>query len=142
MRIDRKQNVLVLAIVLLVLTVTATGVGQEPAASLVASASGEGTIKLGKEEFKLNAIVVKLFEGGKAELHLVTDITIFVNGTWSRASDEAKEIELKITGNATAGNMDGGGKLFLTQDKSIRALKLQLVSKASRKVITVDFTAK
>src|SRR6267142_955478 len=68
--------------------------------SLVASVSGQGTIRLGKEEFKLHAVVVKLFEDGKAELNLITDITVFISGTWSRTDDAAKDIDLKITGNS------------------------------------------
>ena len=111
--------------------------------SLVASAKGEGTIKLGKEEYKLNAVVVKLFSDGKAELNLITDITVFITGNWSRSSETAKSIDLKITSSVTGGNLDGGGKIFLTDDrKSISGLKLQLVSKASRKTITADFVAK
>ena len=126
--------------VLLLLTLTVTAVGQENP-SLVASASGEGTIKLGNKEFKLHAVVVKLFEDSKAELHLMTDITVFANGNWARGDDSAKEIELKITGNAVA-NIEGGGKIFLAEDrKSLKGLKLQMVNKISRKLITVDFTA-
>lgn len=113
----------------------------DPPASLVASAKGEGTIKLGKEEFQLHAVVVKLFADGKAELNLITDITVFITGTWSRAQETDKSIDLKITSSVTGGNIDGGGKLLLTDDrKSISGLKLQLVNKASRK-ITVDFVA-
>ncbi len=141
MRIDRKLNAIA-PVILLLLAFVITAAGQEPVASLVGSASGEGTIKLGKEEFKLNAIVVKLFEGGKAEFHLVTDITVFANGTWSRASDDSLEIDLKITGNVAAGNMEGAGRLFLTKDKSIKELKLQVLNKSSRKTIKVDFIAK
>lgn len=141
MRSDGKLNAIA-PVLLMLLAFVVTAIGQEPAPSLVGSATGEGTIKLGKEEFKLSAIVVKLFEGGKAEFHLVTDITVFANGTWSRASDDSREIDLKITGNVAAGNMEGGGKLFLTEDKSIKGLKLQVLNKSSRKVIKVDFTAK
>ena len=111
--------------------------------SLVASAKGEGTIKLGKEEFKLNAVVVKLFSDGKAELNLITDINIFITGTWSRTSENAKSIDLKITSSVTGGNLDGGGTLFLTDDrKAISGLKLQMVSKASKKTVTAEFVAK
>src|SRR6476620_6030876 len=73
----------------------------DPPTSLVASAKGEGTIKLGKEEFKLNGVVVKLFADGKAELNLITDITIFITGTWSRANETEKSIDLKITSSVT-----------------------------------------
>ncbi len=142
MRIDRTQKAIALSVFLLLLTFCVSAAGQEPA-SLVASASGEGTITLGKEEFKLHAVVVKLFEGGKAEFNLITDITVFVTGTWTRGGEAAKEIDLKITGNIVADSMDGGGKLFLTEDrKSFTGLKLQAVNKTSKKVIKIDFTAK
>jgi len=115
----------------------------DPPASLVASAKGEGTIKLGKEEYKLNAVVVKLFADGKAELNLITDITVFITGTWSRENETAKTIDLKITSSVTGGNLDGGGKIFLTDDrKSISGLKFQVLSKVSRKIITAEFVAK
>ncbi len=115
---------------------------QQPA-SLVASASGEGKIKLGKEEFKLDAVVVKLFEDGKAELNLISDITVFIAGTWSRTPNDDKSIDLKITGSVTARNMSGGGKILLTDNRqSIAGLKLDLVNKASRKHVTAEFVAK
>ena len=115
----------------------------DPPASLVASAKGEGTIKLGKEEFKLNAVVVKLFADGKAELNLITDITVFITGTWSRANETDKSIDLKITSSVTGGNLDGGGKLFLTDDrKAISGLKLEMVSKTTRRTVTAEFVAK
>ena len=115
---------------------------QQPA-SLVTSASGEGKIKLGREEFKLNGVVVKLFEDGKAELNLISDITVFIAGTWSRPPDDDRSIDLKITGNVTAKNLTGGGKILLTEDrKSIAAMKLQVFNKVSRKNITADFVTK
>jgi len=116
---------------------------QDPQPSLVVSASGEGTIKLGKEEFKLNAVVAKGFQDGKIEINLVSDITIFITGTWSRANETDKTIDVKITGGSTSGNLDGGGKLILSDDrKSITGLKLQVLNKITKKPIAVDFTAK
>jgi hypothetical protein len=125
-------------------SVAATGVArsQQPD-SLVASAKGEGEIKIGKEEFKLEAVVVKLFGDGKAELQLITEITVFIEGTWSRTPTDEKSIDLKITGSVTARNLSGGGKILLTDDrKSIAGLKLQVVNKVSRRNITADFVAK
>ena len=141
MRIAQTQKSIALSIFLLLLTVSVTAVGQE-SASLVASANGDGTIKLGREEFKLHAVVVKLFEDGKAEIQLVTDITVFAKGTWSRSNEASKDIDLKITGGV-ASNVDGGGKLFLSDDrKAIKGLRLEVSNRISRKVIKVDFTAK
>jgi len=142
MQIHRKHPTFALSMVMVLLTLPGIAGGQQ-LKSLVASANGEGTIKLGKEQFKLYAVVVKLFEDGKAEINLVTDITIFVSGTWSRGDDATNVIDLKLTGNVSAGNLDGGGKLFLSEDrKSITGLKLEVLNKTTRKIITADFTAK
>ena len=141
MQVHRKHEAIAVCILLTLLALPAITRGQQPK-SLVASANGEGTIKLGKEEFKIHAVVVKLFEDNKAEINLVTDITVFINGTWSRGEDE-KAIDLKITGNMGAASMDGGGKLFLGEDrKSIAGLKLEVLNKTTRKIIKADFVAK
>ena len=136
-------NRIFIAVFMFLMTLFAgIAVAQQPN-SLVATANGEGSIKFGKEEFKINAVVVKLFEDNKAEISLVTDITVFVSGTWSRADDASKEIALKITGGSVSGNLDGGGKLLLTDDrKSIAGLKLQVVNQTTKKIIKADFVAK
>jgi len=115
---------------------------QDPQPSLVAQASGDGKIKLGKEEFKLNAVVVKGYQDGKVEINLVSDITIFIAGTWSRVNENDKTIDLKITGGSVSGNLEGGGKLVLSDDRRISSLKLQVVNKTSKRTISADFTAK
>ena len=133
-----KHKTIPIAVFLLLLVLPFVASGQE-LKSLVASAKGEGTIKLGREEFKLHAIVVKLFEDGKTEINLITDITVFLAGTWSRGDDADKSINL----TTTASNMEGGGKLFLGEDrKSITGLKLEVFNKISKKNIKVDFAAK
>jgi hypothetical protein len=115
---------------------------QDPQPSLVAQASGAGKIKLGKEEFNLNAVVVKGYQDGKVEINLVSDITVFIAGTWSRANENDKTIDLKITGGSVSGNLEGGGKLVLSDDRKISSLKLQVINKTTRRPISADFTAK
>ena len=142
MQVHLKHSPLGISILLALLALPGIAVGQQPK-SLVASANGEGTIKLGKEGFKIYAVVVKLFEDGKAEINLVTDITVFISGTWSGGDDVQKGIDLHITGNVAASTLDGGGKLFLTEDrKSIVSLKLEVLNKTTRKHIKADFVAK
>jgi hypothetical protein len=139
----RRHNVIAFLALCVLLASSSVTSAQDPPASLVASVNGDGKIKLGKEEFKLHAIVVKLFQDGKAEINLITDITVFIEGTWSRGNEADKTIDLKITGNSMSGNLDGGGKLFLTEDrKSITGLKLQVINKTTKKNVTADFTAK
>ena len=142
MRINPNRTWIVVLAFLTMMVLAGVTVGQQPK-SLVATANGEGSIKFGKEEFKIYSVVVKCFEDGKAEISLVTDITVFVNGNWSRTDDMSNEIALKITGGSVSGNLDGGGKLFLTQDrKSIARLNLQVVNQTTKKVIKADFVAK
>ena len=137
----RKQIAIAFSICLMLLALAMTAVAQEPS-SFVAKGNGKGTIKIGKEEFKLHAVVVKLFEDGKAEIHLITDITVFIQGFWARGSDTSKDIDLQI-GNVMSNNMDGGGKLSLSEDnKSVINLKLEVFNKTSKRVIKVDFIAK
>jgi hypothetical protein len=107
--------------------------------SLVASANGEGTIRLGKEKFKLYGVVVKFLEDGKAELQLITDITVFLGGKWSRSDDAGKPIDFATSET----RVEGGGKIFLRDDrKSIASLKLHIFNRISGKNIIVDFVAK
>ena len=132
-----KHKTIPITVFLLLLALPYAASGQE-VKSLVASAKGEGTITLGKEEFKLHSIVVKLFEDGKTEINLVTDITVFLAGAWTRGDDD-KSINL----TTTASNLEGGGKLFLGEDrKSIIGLKLEIFNKISKKNIKVEFVAK
>lgn len=139
----RRHHVMAFLALSVLLVLSSVAAAQDPPASLVATANGEGKIKLGKEEYKLHAIVVKLFQDGKAEINLITDITVFIEGTWSRGSEADKTIDLKITGNSMSGNLDGSGKLFLTDDrKSIAGLKLQVLNKTTKKSVTADFVAK
>ena len=142
MLITRNRAWIAVCVFLLTLTFSSVALAQQPK-SLVASANGEGSIKLGKEEFKIYAVVVKLFEDKTAEISLVTDFTVYVGGTWSRTDDASKEIALKITQGSASGNLDGSGKLLLTDDrKSIAGLNLQGVNKATKKVVRADFVAK
>jgi hypothetical protein len=142
MRINPNRTLNLVILFLMGLTFCGAAVAQQ-SKSLVATANGEGSIKFGTEEFKIYSVVVMLFEDNKAEISLVSDITVFVNGAWSRRDDTSTEIALKITGGSVSGNLDGGGKLLLTADrKSIAGLNLQVVNQSTKKVIKADFVAK
>ena len=141
MRVNRKFTWFAGCVLLILFTCGAT-VAEDPK-SIVATANGEGSIKFGKEELKIYAVVVKLFEDGKAEINLVTDISVFINGTWSRASDTAKAVDIKVTGGSVSGNLTGTGKIALTEDrKSITSLTLEVINASTRKTIRADFVAK
>ena len=140
MQAHPKHTAIAISILLTLLALPAIAGAQQPK-SLVASAKGEGTIRLGNEEFKIHAVTVKLFEDGKAEINLVTDITVFLAGTWSHGDDAEQAIHLKITGNSMSS--EGVGELFLSEGrKSIAGLKLEVRNKTTKRIVKADFVAK
>ena len=151
MRVTRKIMGLSLLLSLLAVSVwaqqqTQPQQPQEPK-SVVAHANGTGTINLGDEEFKVNAVVIKLFEDGKAEISVVSDITIFMSGTWTRSTDSANLLKLKITAGAASGGVEASGDLYLRDEKeaehrTIDRVSLQGESKTTHRAISLEFKAK
>ena len=105
-------------------------------------ADGQGTIEVGREKMDLHSVVVKLMEDGQAEFILVSDITFFLKGTWAQNDKVHQEIDLKITGGATGGGVQGNGKILLRDDgKSISRLALEGASNTSQRRVKVTFVA-
>lgn len=142
MHLTRKVFVALVTCLCLML-VTASGVAFNEVKSKVASANGSGTLKVGNEEFKVTSIVVKLFEDGKAEINIISEITIFITGKWSRKDANANEIDLDMSGGAASGSFDGRGKLLLKtkNEKVIDKLTLQGQSRLSNRKIDLNFVA-
>jgi hypothetical protein len=93
--------------------------------TLSATAKGRGTLTVGRDEFKINSIVVQLKESGEAEITLVTDIPVFVKGEWSGGDNVNDGINLKITGGTVSSRVKGKGHLLMRPDaKSIASLSL------------------
>jgi hypothetical protein len=140
MLVNRKQ--ILLSLLLIPLALYGHAAAQETK-SLLLTARGEGTLAVGDEKFKVSSVVVKLMDDDTVEITLVSDITIFVNGTWSSKGELQKEIPLQIIGTATRGGAQGTGKVLLQDDrKSLAALELHIISTSSRKKIEVSFRAK
>lgn len=108
----------------------------------LAHANGEGTVKVGQEQFKLNAIVVKLLDDRTAEITLVADITIFLTGTWSQNGESQDAFDLQMTEGASRGGLEGGGKLTLGKDSKDVRLTLKGKSRATKKNVEVYFVGK
>lgn len=107
--------------------------------SIVAHANGDGLLKLGDEEFKISSVVIKLFKDGKAEISLVSEITVFVSGTWARDAN-SKKINLKITGGATGGGVEANGELTLRgETRSIERVSLKGQSKTTHRNVSLNF---
>lgn len=105
-------------------------------------ADGTGTIAVGRERMDLHSVVVKLMEDGQVEFILVSDITFFLKGTYVENDKGQKEIDVKITGGATGGGVQGVGKISLREDgKSIARLTLEGASNTSERKVKVNFVA-
>src|SRR5262249_38534904 len=128
------------AIVVLLTLLSAPGFAALPQPkSLETSANGKGTIKVGQEQFALYTVVLKLKEGGDADITLVSDITLFFSGSWSN-NDNDKSIDLKISGGAARSGIQGTGKVFLRDDgKSIARLTMEGSNR--NRTVTVSFVA-
>jgi hypothetical protein len=145
MQTNRKRRIVNSGIPLLMLLLLAatwsTNVAQTTK-DRIAIADGDGTLKVGAEEFRIYSVVVKLMEDGKAEINIVSDITVFVSGTWSGDDAVNRGIDLRITGGATPGGIEGTGKLFLrNDDKAVARLTMQGLSKQSKRKVEVKFEA-
>jgi len=88
-------------------------------------------------------VIVKLLPDRKAEITLVTDITVFLNATWSNRGDSQTAFDLEIVGGATASGIQGTGRLVLGDDgKSVSKLSLKGVSKTSKRTFQSEFEGK
>ncbi|PWT89703.1 MAG: hypothetical protein C5B55_10910 [Blastocatellia bacterium] len=106
----------------------------------LASANGTGTIKLGREEFKLTSVLVKLLDNGQAEVTLVSEITIFLNGKWSSVPGQPHNFNLTISGGSSGGALDGTGTVNLNDDdKSVTRLSIKGTGRLSKKSIEITF---
>jgi hypothetical protein len=138
MRVTRR---FVALFVLVILSAAPTWSKPENSESIVAHAKGDGLLKYGDEEFKVTSVVIKLFKDGKAEINVISELTIFVSGTWSRDTG-SKKINLKITGGATGSGVEASGELTLRgETKKIDRVSLQGESKTTHRKVALDFQA-
>src|SRR5690349_5435477 len=111
--------------------------------SRLAVAKGQGTLRVGEERFKINSVIVKLIDDRKAEITLVSDITVFLTGTWSSHGESQEEFDLEVTGGPNPGSLEGRGKVFLTTDgKAVTKLSLKGVSRSTKRAVEANFEAK
>lgn len=111
--------------------------------SRLAHANGEGKLKVGQDQFKVTSVIVKLFDDQKAEITLISDITVFIQGTWSQNGESQEDFDIQITGGASPGGLDATGKLTLGKDaKSDLRLTIKGKSRTTKKTVEVNFAGK
>lgn len=139
----RKLRVVAMFAMLVMLGATlVVGETQENQSRLAVS-KGEGTLRVGDEKFKINSVIVKLIDDRKAEITLVSDITVFLNATWSNHGESQEEFDLEVTGGASPGGIEGRGKVFLSSDgKAVTKLSLKGVSRTTKRAVEASFAGK
>lgn len=140
----RSFQKLTLALTVVILAISGPSIAQaQESQDRLAHSDGQGTLKVGQEQFKISSVVIKLLADRKAEITLVSDITVFLNGTWSSHGDSQQEFDLEIVGGATASGLQGTGKLVLGNDgKAVSRLALKGVSRTSKRTVQADFEGK
>ena len=142
------QSVRTLILIVFVVTLATVGplqsaVQAQESQERLAHSEGQGWLKVGEETFKISSVIVKLLPDRKAEITLVTDITVFLNATWSNRGDSQTAFDLEIVGGATASGIQGTGRLVLGDDgKSVSKLSLKGVSKTSKRTFQSEFEGK
>jgi len=139
MKVSRKLFALT---ALILVTAVPHSAAPQGITSLLASARGDGTLKVGQEVFKVSTVVVNLKEDGTGEVTLVTDLQLFLQCTWTAPAELSKGIDLKITGGISVGSAEGSGKLLLRPDgKEIANLSMEASDNARKKRILLAFVA-
>ena len=122
---------------------TAAVVRAQEKGERLAHSDGRGSLKVGDGQFKITSVIVKLIDDRKAEVTLVSDITIFLTATWSNHGESQQEFDLDMSDSDSRGGFEGTGKLLLGSDgKSVTRLTLKGISRATKRPVTANFEGK
>ena len=121
---------------------TYTAVHAQENQDRLAVGKGAGTLKVGDQKFKITSVIVKLVQDGKAEITLVSDITVFLNASWSKNAESQQEFDLQITGTESRIGLDGSGKVVLSDDGKVARLSLKGVSRTTQRSVEANFEGK
>jgi len=139
---QRERKVIVVLLLVMLGATLSVGQAQE-SQNRLAYARGQGTLRVGEERFKINSVIVKLMDDRKAEITIVSDITVFLNATWSGNGDSPQEVDLEVTSGGNAGGLEGRGKVFLSSDgKAVMKLTVKGVSRTSKRSVEANFEGK
>ena len=138
------ERKVVIAASILVLALLGAGylVDAQENQSRIAHSNGSGTLRVGDEQFKINSVIVKLIDDRKAELTLVSDITVFLTATWSNHADSQQEFDLQMRDDSQGG-LEGTGKVvFGNEGKSVAQLTLKGISRTTKRPVEANFKGK
>ncbi len=143
MQAKRKLITAASVVLLASLGVASLGAKAQENQARLAQSSGRGTLKVGAEQFKITTVIIKLVDDRKAELTLISDITIFLTARWSNHAESQQEFDLDMSGSDSRGGLEGTGKVVLGNDgKSVTRLNLNGISRATKRPVEVNFEGK
>lgn len=143
MRRYRKLILTAFVFALAMLCVTLFVAEAQEGQTLLAHANGNGTLRVGDEEFKISSAIVKLLPDHKAEITVVSDITVFVTATWSNNAESQHQFDLEFASGVSRGGLEGRGKVSLSDDnKSVKRLIVKGVSRTTKRAVEADFEGK
>jgi hypothetical protein len=137
-----KRMIAVASILVMSMFATSGATVAQEAQDRITHAKGQGTLKLGQEQFKITAIIVNLLDDQRAELRLVSDIIVFISGTWTQDRESQEIFDLQITGGATPGGLECTGKLTLAKDSKDVQLILKGKNRTTKRLVEVYFVGK
>ncbi len=140
----RKLIVTVFVVTLATVGPSLLAVQAQESQERLAHSEGQGWLKVGEETFQISSVIVKLLPDRKAELTLVSDITVFLNATWANRGDSQEAFDLQIIGGTTASGFQGTGRLVLGGEgnKSVAKLSLKGASRTSKRTVQAEFEGK
>ena len=143
MQAKRKLITSVSVGLLVLVGMTSLGAKAQENHERVVQSNGQGTLKVGDQQFKITSVIVKLIDDHKAEVILNSDITIFLTATWSSHDESRQEFNLDMSGKDSRGGLEGAGKVVLGNDgKSVARLNLKGTSRATKRPVEVSFEGK
>lgn len=139
----RRLFVATLVMALVMVGVTNGVADAQESQDRLAFSNGNGILRVGDQRFKITSVVVKLVQDRKAEITLVSDISIFLIATWSNHTESKQEYDLEISGSESRAGLDGIGKVVLSADgKAVARLSLKGVSRATKRPVEATFEGK
>lgn len=140
MQLNRTTLIAASLLMLVLLASTVVVADAQERHTRLTHSNGNGTLKVGREEFKVTSVVVKLMDDHQAEITLVSDITVFLTGTWSPSDNNAQAIDLEITGGASGGGVEATGKLLLSENgNEVVTLEIKGANRISKRSIVLSF---
>ena len=142
MRPYRKLVVTAYVFVLALMSVTFFVAEAQEGQTRLAYSNGSGTLRVGEEDFKISSAIVKLLPDHKAEITIVSEITVFLTATWSNDAESQNQFDLDFA-SGSRGGLEGRGKASLSDDgKSLKRLAVKGVSRATKRAVEADFEGK